>query len=338
MKAPKAAKEALIASHIPSVNQRLERRETRIWEFVSISPLESLWHVHGIPVRTLVRRIWISVNEDRLFGHAAELGFYFLFAIFPALLCASSLLGLAARSAHHIYVQLLDHLALVVPPAALGTVVGTFDQTAAAATSGKVTIGLIVALWSASAGVSAIQDTLNAVYKITDSRSYLLARISAIGLTILVTAFVTLGLSSLFGADYAARMIESRVPDPSQRIVARTAAECAGWALAIGFLMLSFSVIYYWAPDSKTRRWHWITPGSVLGILGWVLASLSLRLYLHFFNNYTLTYGSLGAVMILLMWFYITGLMILLGAEINSEIEAAAAEIELSGKVPRESA
>jgi membrane protein len=79
----------------------------------------------------------------------------------------------------------------------------------------------------------------------------------------------------------------------------------------------------------KTRRWHWLTPGGNLGILGWVVASLGLRLYLHFSNNYSVTYGSLGAVIILLTSFYITGLMLLIGAEINSEIEAAAAEKHL---------
>ena len=89
-------------------------------------------------------------------------------------------------------------------------------------------------------------------------------------------------------------------------------------------------MIYYWAPAVKKRRWHWLTVGGAVGIAGWLLASLGLRIYLHFFNNYSVTYGSLGAVIILLTWFYITGLMILLGAEINSEIEAAAAEKRLA--------
>jgi membrane protein len=88
-------------------------------------------------------------------------------------------------------------------------------------------------------------------------------------------------------------------------------------------------VIYYWAPDVKCRCWRWITPGGTIGILGWLGASIGLRIYLHYFNNYSVTYGSLGAVIILLTWFYITGLMLLLGAEINSEIEAAAAESRL---------
>jgi membrane protein len=88
-------------------------------------------------------------------------------------------------------------------------------------------------------------------------------------------------------------------------------------------------VIYYWAPDLKTRRWHWLTPGGAVGIAGWLLASLGLRAYLHFFDNFSVTYGSLGAVIVLLTWFYITGFMLLLGAEINSEIEAAAAEKQI---------
>jgi len=80
-----------------------------------------------------------------------------------------------------------------------------------------------------------------------------------------------------------------------------------------------FDLIYYFAPDVKQKRWRWLTPGSAIGILCWFVASIGLRVYLHYFNSYSLTYGSLGAVIILLTWFYITGLMLLLGAEINSE-------------------
>jgi membrane protein len=107
------------------------------------------------------------------------------------------------------------------------------------------------------------------------------------------------------------------------------------------FLALSFASVYYWAPDLRKRQWHWITPGATLGIVGWLLASLGFRMYLHFFNSYSVTYGSLGAVVILLMWFYITGLMLLVGAEFNSELEAAAMEKKLArdkaeGKIPEE--
>src|SRR6266700_2785486 len=188
-------------------------QERRIWDYVSYSPLRSLWTLQGVPVRVVAKRAWKSMIEDRIFGHAAELGFYFLFALFPTLLCASSLLGLAARSAYKIYDRLLDYLALVIPTSALGTVLHTFNEATAAASSGKVTFGLIAAVWSASVGISAIQDTLNVVYKIEDSRSYFIARIYAIGLTILLTIIVSLGLASLLGGDYFARFATHRIPD-----------------------------------------------------------------------------------------------------------------------------
>ena len=264
--------------------------------------------------------------DDRILGHAAELGFYFLFALFPTLLCASSILGLAARSAFQFYDKLLDYLAVVIPTAALGTVLSTFNETTAAATSGKVTFGLIAAVWSASVGISAIQDTLNAVYKIEDSRSYIMARIQAIGLTILLTIIVTLGLASMLLGDYYARIVEHRIHEFLLRAAAAVSIRATSWIVAGASLALTFAVIYYWAPDCKKRCWHWLTPGGTVGIAGWLVASFGLRIYLHFFNNYTVTYGSLGAVIILLMWFYITGLMLLLGAEINSLIEAAAAD------------
>ena len=314
-----------------SVGQRLNRHERHVWEIVSTSPLGSLWNLQGIPVRVVAKRTWKSVAEDRIFGHAAELGFYFLFALFPTLFCASSILGLAARSAFKIYDKLLDYLALVIPTSALGTVLDTFNETTAAASSGKVTFGLIAAIWSASAGISAIQDTLNAVYKVEETRSYFRARIYAIGLTILLTVIISLALGCMFGGDFIAGLAQRWIHDRSLYTAAGSAARVLGWLLAALFLALSFAVIYYWAPDIRARRWHWLTPGGAVGIVGWVAASLGLRVYLHFFNNYSVTYGSLGAVIILLTWFYLTGLMLLVGAEINSEIEAAAAEARVSG-------
>jgi membrane protein len=296
---------------------------------VSHEPLESLWNLKGVPPRLILKRTWRALIEDRVFGHAAELGFYFLFALFPTLLCASSILGLAARSAFQFYDKLLDYLAVVIPTAALGTVLDTFNETTAAATSGKVTFGLIAAIWSASVGISAIQDTLNAVYKIEDSRSYILARVQAIGLTILLTIIVTLGLASMLLGDYFVRLAEQRVPEVLLRTAAIVALRLTSWTIATALLALTFAVLYYWAPDCKKRRWHWLTPGGAVGIAGWLLASFALRVYLHFFNNYSVTYGSLGAVIILLTWFYLTGLMLLIGAEINSQTEAAAVEIKL---------
>jgi membrane protein len=263
--------------------------------------------------------------EDRIFGRAAELGFYFLFALFPTLFSASSLLGLAAKSGPAIYDKLLNYLGLVIPTSALSTVLVTFNQTTAAATTGKVTLGLIVSIWSASVGISAIQDTLNSVYRVKETRSFFRARIGAIGLTILLTATNTLTLAAMLGGDFLARVAIQSLTNPFLIDLAGVLSRLTGWAIATALLILSFAVTYYYAPDAGARRWHWLSPGAAFGILGWIIASLGLRLYLHFFNSYAVTYGSLGAVIILLTWFYITGLMLLTGAEIDSALELASA-------------
>jgi membrane protein len=306
--------------------------EQRVWYHVSHWPLSSLWNFEGIPMKTVATRTWNSILEDRLFGRAAELGFYFLFALFPTLFSASSILGLAAKSAEQFYDKLLTYLALVIPTGALGTVLQTFNETTAAATPGRVTFGLVAAIWSASVGISAIQDALNSVYKVKDSRSYLKARVYAIGLTIVLTVIVTLVLSALLGGDFFAAIASHRIHNRTLLMPVAVFARLTGWTISTALLALSFAVIYYWAPDLKKRRWRWFTPGGAFGILGWLAASLGLRIYLHFFNSYSVTYGSLGAVIVLLTWFYITGLMLLVGAEINSEIEAAAADNQLKGR------
>jgi membrane protein len=300
--------------------------QRRIWEFVSRFPLRSLWNLQGIPLSVVAKHTWRALLDDNLVGRAAELGFFFIFALFPSLFTATSLLGMAARSASQIYYTLLGYLAIVIPHAAMGTVLDTFNQTTVAATSGKLTFGLAFAIWSASVGFSAIQDSLNVVYKVKETRSYLAARLSAIGVTIILMVLVTLILASLLCADLFARMAYLHIDHRFFADMVAYTMRGLGWFFAVLLLSLFFAVIYYFAPDVKTSHWHWLTPGAAIGIVGWLLASIGLRIYVHIFNNnYSVTYGGLGDVIILLTWFYLTGLMLLLGAEINSEIEATAA-------------
>jgi membrane protein len=315
-----------ILDHPPPHFQR------RIWALVSRFPLRSLWNLEGIPLAVIAKHTWRALLDDNLVGRAAELGFYFIFALFPSLITATSLLGLAARSASQIYTSLLSYLAIVIPHAALGTVLETFQETAVNANGGKLTFGLVFAIWTASVGFSAIQDSLNIIYRVKETRSYLAARFSAIGVTIILMILVTLMLTTLLGADLFARMA---FMNTSHHFLAETAAysvKALSWLFVATLLSLFFAVIYYFAPDVRNSQWHWLTPGASIGIIGWVLVSLAFRIYVHFFNGYSATYGGLGAVIILLTWFYLTGLMLLLGAEINSEIEAAAAAKRLMTK------
>jgi membrane protein len=301
----------------------------QVWNYVSRSPLQSLWNLEGVPAKVIAINTWNATFDDNLLGRSAELGFYFLFALFPTLLTACSILGLAARSAVLIYEHLLQYLSIVVPPGALGTVLQAFNQTTAAASIGKLTFGLVAALWSASVGFTAIQATLNVVYRVKETRPYWKLRLAAIGITFILSIVVTLMLTSLMAADFFARLAHLHIVSHLLIVCAAVAIRTAGWLAATAFLSLLFAIIYYFGPDVKKSQWRWLTPGSALGMLGWLAGSLGLRIYVHYFDNYSATYGSLGTVIILLSWFYLSGLMLLLGGEINSEIEAAVHEKKL---------
>ena len=310
--------------------ERAHRFRKLVWGYVSQSPLRSLWNLEGVPARVIIKNTWNALFDDNLLGRSAELGFYFLFALFPTLVSACAILGLAARSAASIYENLLQYLSIVVPPSALGMVLQAFNQATTAATSGKLTFGLVAALWSASVGFSAIQGSLNLVYRVQESRPYWKARLSAIGVTFILSIVITVMLTSLLTADFLARLAQRHIHERFLADAAMISLRTAGWLMAVVFLSVIFALIYYFGPDLKVKKWHWVTPGSALGMLGWFAASLALRLYVHYFNNYSATYGSLGTVIILLTWFYISGLMLLLGGEVNSEIEAAVKEKKLA--------
>ena len=306
----------------------------RIWDHVVNSPIHNLWNFQGVAPWAIVKRTAHSFDEDNLLSRAAELGYYFLFALFPTLLSVSAIFGLVVRKGD-LYLKLLNYLSLVVPPDAFKIVLQTFNQTTMSATGGKLIFGLAAALWSASVGFSAIQDTLNIVYKVKETRPYWKVKGAAILVTVLLTAILVLILSSLAGGSWFSHELRSHL-SPHLGLAAGIAVHIVFDAIGAALLVLLFAVIYYFAPDLKNKHWRWFTPGSAIGIAGWFLASIILRVYLHYFNSYSVTYGSLGAVIILLTWFYITGLMLLIGAEINSEIEAAVAECKLkaAGVIP----
>ncbi len=288
--------------------------------------LRKLWNLQGTPFPTIVKRTANAFMDDNLLSRAAELGFYFIFALFPTLISASAILGLVARSGRNIYLSLLNYLAIIVPHDAFQMVLDTFNQTAAHSSSGKITFGLAAAIWSASVGFSAIQDTLNTVYRLKETRPYWKARGSAMLVTVLLSVMITLALGSLAFGTFLSHRIREHVAARTEGLIYGITAHLLLDVIFLGMIVLIFATIYYFAPDLKNKQWRWITPGAIIGIVGWFISSLGLRVYLHFFNSYSVTYGSLGAVIILLTWFYLTGVMLLLGAEVNSQIGICAAE------------
>ena len=283
----------------------------------------SPWKLGGLSVGELAKRVWKSINDDDVFGRSAQLAYYFFLALFPALICITALIGVFAASSAQLRQSLMSYIATALPPSAYDLVGKTLQRTTEASGGGKIGFGLIASLWSATAGVTALEDTLNAVYNVKESRPLWKTYGIAFGLTIVGSILVIVALVVILFGNTLANAVAS---DVGLGPVATWSWKILEWPVALFFLALVFSFTYYFCPDVDQRHWQWITPGAVIGMTTWIVASAVLRVYLHFYNSYTATYGSLGAVMILLLWFYVTGMMLLLGAEVNAEIENAAAK------------
>jgi membrane protein len=285
----------------------------------------TVWDLGGLSANELGKRVWTQMDSehDDTLGRAAELAYFFFLAVFPALVFVLTLLGMISTTKLDLRAALFGYAAQALPPSAWELVQKTIDETVRSATGWKLVIGLVGALWSASSGTSTLMTVLNFTYNVKERRAWWKARlVVAVWLTIALAGLLLAALAIILFGGWAAAMASAHGLGGSATI----AWKIVQVPVALCFVVLAFAVLYYWAPDVEQKRWYWITPGSIIGVLLWVAASAVFRAYLHFFNNYSATYGSLGAVIILLLWFYITSLALLVGAEINATIEHAAAE------------
>ena len=240
----------------PSTPSRLHSLEHNIWDHVSHNPIRSMWNLHGLSAKEIGKRTWNGIDEDNLFGRASQLAYAFFSAIFPALIAISSLMGLIAKSSTHLYLELLDRIGNLIPPSAFALVIQTFQQTTSASTVGKVSLGILVALFSASVGISAIQDTLNTVYKVKETRPFWKARLEAMGVTLVVGGIIVLALLTLFAGDFGAKFLLHRFYGS---YVLSIAVRIAGWVFASLLMILSFEAMYIPLPRSQTSpvaRFH----------------------------------------------------------------------------------
>lgn len=283
----------------------------------------SIARPYGVPAGQLAARFYKSAMADDVFGRSAQLAYYFFFAMFPGLIFVSAVLGFLARPGSHLAGSMMEYLGRVLPQSASELVGATLTQTVHASSAGKLSIGILLALWSATCGMTGAQDGLNSVYKVQEGRPIWKSRAIALALTVLVSILSMAALTVLFYGSALAEIINSQFVAERAVLIP---LKVGMWVLALFLLSLVFAVTYYWAPDVKQATWHWITPGAAIGVVAWIAGSMGLKLYLHFFNSYSVMYGSLGAVIILLTWFYLTGMVLLVGAEINGVLEAVAAE------------
>jgi membrane protein len=284
---------------------------------MSAKPKPSLWKLGGLTPLSLGKQVWKDIGEDEVSVRSAALAYYFVLAIFPAMLFLLSLLGYFAAAGTQLRETLFTTLARVLPGSASDLVHKTLDEVTRSSGAGKALFGILGALWSASSGVSAVQESLNIAYDVKEDRPIWRQRAIAVGLTFALAVLVLGALAlTLYGGD-AAEWLGSRIALGQAAVMGWKIIQ---WPVVLGCMFLAFAVTYYFAPNLEDPEWHWITPGSALGLIFWIVASLGFKIYLHFFNSYSKTYGSVGAVIILLLWLYITGLAILVGGEVNSAI------------------
>ena len=272
----------------------------------------------GLGWKELAKRVYAETSDDDVLGRAAQLSYYFLLALFPALLFLTSLLGYFAGEDSQLRGSLFTYLSAVLPGDASKLISETVNDVTQSSGGGKVSFGILATLWAASNGMGAISDSLNAAYDLKETRPWWKVRLIAVGLTLALSFLI---VSSLVLVLYGHDLADAVAGRFGLGEVFALVWKVVQWPIVLGFVLLAFALIYYFAPDAHQQDWKWITPGAIVGVALWLLISFAFKAYLSFFNSYSATYGTLGAVIILMLWFYFTGVSILVGGEINSEVE-----------------
>jgi membrane protein len=284
-------------------------------------PRTSPWRLHIYPITTLLKRVWTASYDDGVYNRAAELAYFFFLSLFPGVIFITTLLGFAFKSNIQLTALLLQYLSTTLPGSAFDLIRQVITEITRSSGSGKLTFGILAALWTANSGMNALEDALNAVYKVKESRAlwktYGIALILTVSASLLIIAALAIFL-------YGGVLVQLVSDTVGLKPAFYWTWKIAQWPIALFFVSMVASMVYYAAPNLKQRCWQWLSPGALFATLGWIAASGLLRLYFHFFTGYAKTYGSLGAVMALMTWLYITGIMLLLGAEVNLAIELAA--------------
>jgi membrane protein len=282
----------------------------------------SMWGFGGLSWKELGKRVWTEMNNDDVWGRAAQLSYYFLLALFPLLLVMMAFLGIFADRGTELRNNLIGYLGSVMPASAGELVQKTVEELSNQSGAGKISIGLLATLWAASSGMGAISETLNSAYNVKETRPWWKTRLVAVGLTFALAILIVSALALLL---YGFEIADAIAGWAGLSGAFTITWKILQWPIILFFILLAFNLIYYFAPDLKQQEWKWVTPGSIAGAALWLLISFGFKTYLKYFNSYSATYGSLGALIIMMLWFYFTGLAILIGGEVNSEIENAAA-------------
>lgn len=289
-------------------------------------PLASL----AVPLtwRELLARTVKEALGDNIFGMAAQLSYYFFFSLFPALLL---LMAIASYFPVQTLVNdIFTAFGGFAPPEAISIIADQIKQITEAKAGGLLTFGVATALWSSSSAMSAVINTLNNAYDIEEGRPWWKVQLTAISLTLSVAIFILLSFALVIvGPALAGKAAVWMHLGPAFEWTWKILQ----WPVVFALASTGIGLIYYFAPDAE-QDWVWLTPGSLFATTLWLIASLGFKYYVVNISSYSATYGAIGGVMVLMLWFYLSGAVILFGAEMNAEIEHASPHGKKREKVP----
>lgn len=267
-------------------------------------------------------------EETELFGMAAQVAFFLSFSLFPLLFFLVSLFGLILESTRGLQAELYSYIAQIMPPSAYRLVRDTLDEIVENSSGGKLTFGLLITLWTASAGVDSIRAGLNSVYEQRETRAWWSTKLQSLLLTLL---FIVLIAITLVVVAAGWQLVQLGFERLGFEVTSPLILVGIQWLTVILVLVFVTAVIYSILPCFKEFKWVWISPGAIVAIMLWLALTNGFRIYLQYFDSYNKTYGSLGAMIILMLWMYLSGVAILIGGAINSVLTEMSKEDKEEG-------
>ena len=272
-------------------------------------------------LKKLARRIADNAVTDR----SATLAYYFIFALFPFLF---TLVTLAAYlPVKNAIAELMARIDPLMPGEAMSIIDAQLHSLATQQRPRLLTFGLFLALWSASRGVDALRTALNLSYDVKESRPWWRVQLLAVAVTIATSLLMLLSIAGLALGSSAGLWLAARLHvDQFWALL----WAWLRWPITAGGVMLVLALLYYFLPDVK-QEWRYVTPGSVIGTLLWLLMTWGFSVYAESFGTYDKTYGAIGGMIVLMTWFYISGFVFILGGQVNALLEHASAEGKAAG-------
>ena len=265
--------------------------------------------------KSSLMRLYEKINDDNVFNGAATLAYYSLFSLFPAMIFLLSLLPYLPI--HNLHEAIMDFIAQIVPHDVMKQIEGVVAEVTLNKHTGLLSFGAVLTLWAASSGVYALMQQLDMTYEVKERRPFWKARGQSILLTILLSVMVIISFALIVLGGVVQTWLSAHFGYGEVLLVLFAGFR---WLVILALMLLSFAIAYYFGPDVE-QNFKFVTPGAVIGVVVLVLTTLGFRVYVENFGNYAATYGSLGAVIVLMLLLYIAGLVILTGSSINAMIE-----------------